>query len=472
MVQNQDQQGGIGWLEASGLRSIIGTLRAACQPSKLVLGLFGIFLTFVLGGVLDLIWSQHQVGEAAITQFIQARQMDRTHEDPEGTYGIFEVWRTHQKRCVLGVLGSSIPGTSVIGGTILGNYLETHADTRPLHNVVGMVYGVWWLVRHHFLYFLLFAIGFLLIWSWCGGAMCRMDAVRLARGEPVPIREALEFSRQKLFGGFFLAPVIPIGFILLTTVVMILGGMVFRIPILGDVLCGLGFGLAILGGFLIAVLLVGLAIGGHLLWPAVAVEGSDAFDAFQRGIYYPLSKPWKWLLYTVIAIVYAAICWVIVNLFTYLALLITRFVVSVGAAWFGWWPNGTEEAPINKMAMLWPFAGPEAMHAWPAFEGLAWWEYISVVLVGVWVLITIGLLWSFLISLYFSNSTVIYLLLRRDVDDVDTDEIYIEEDDATGESSPPFGAPPAAEDSPEASSPAQNPDSAEENPRSESTGEA
>jgi len=444
MIQDPGRNNGMGWLEASGLPRIIRSLKVTVQPEKLAIGLVGIFLTFVWGGALD--WgnsllSEEGIGRSAISDFIVAGNTDRPYEEPTGTNGIFEVWRLHEKGCVLHVLGSSVPGSSVADGTLLGAYVDTHADARPLQNVVSMGHGVWWLLRHHFVYFLLFTIGFLLIWSWCGGAICRMAALESARDEKIGMFEALGYSRDKLIGGFFLAPVVPIGFILIIALIMVIGGMVLRIPVFGDVVCGFLYGLAILGGFVIAILLVGLLIGGHLLWPAVAVEGSDAFDACQRGVMYPLSKPWKWALYTIIAVVYAAICWVLVNLFTYLALMITRGVVGFGTSPFGWWTRGTAEAPISKMALLWPFQGPNAMHAWPSFENLVWWECISAVLVGIWVLLTIGLIWSFLISFYFSTSTVIYTLLRRDVDEIDTSEVYLEADEAA----PAFAASMATE---------------------------
>jgi len=215
MIQDPGRNDGMGWLEASGLPRIIRSLKVTVQPEKLAIGLVGVFLTFVWGGVLD--WgnsllSEEGIGQAAITEFILAGELDRDYDEPKGTNGIFEVWRLHEKGCVLRVLGSSVPGSSVAGGTLLGKYVDTHTDARPLRNVVSMIYGVWWLLAQHPVYFVLFTIGFLLIWSWCGGAICRMAALESARDERIGIFEALGYSRDKLIGGFFLAPIVPIGF--------------------------------------------------------------------------------------------------------------------------------------------------------------------------------------------------------------------------------------------------------------------
>ena len=48
-------------------------------------------------------------------------------------------------------------------------------------------------------------------------------------------------------------------------------------------------------------------------------------------------------------------------------------------------------------------------------------------------LVVIGLMWAFLASFYFSGSTVIYFLLRRDVDGTDLEEVHTD-DEPSGDS--------------------------------------
>jgi hypothetical protein len=421
----------IDWLEASGLLHIFRTLGLAIHPAKLGIGLIAIILTFALGMVLDAIWKTGgAVDDTAIARFVQARELDQPFEEPEGERGIFEVWREHERRCILGLLGSSLSWASFEPGTPVGNYVATHSEARPLRNFIGMVYGVWWLSRHHTVYFVFFALGALLIWSWAGGAICRIATVQFAREEKLTMRQALSYGWEKLFGGFFLAPCIPLIFILITSIVLLLGGMLLRVPILGDLVGGLLFGLAIFGGFIIAILWLGLLVGGSLFWPAVAAEGSDAFDAFSRGLSYPLSKPWKAVMYAIIAIVFASICWVFVNLFTFFMLTTTRAIVGFGTSPFGWWSRGGEDEAVRKLDLLWPLGGPNLLYQPPDWSSLQWNEYFSAALIGFFVLLTIGLLWSFLASFYFSGSTVVYHLLRRDVDGTDLDDVYMEEEES------------------------------------------
>ena len=354
--------------------------------------------------------------------------MDRTYQEAEGAYGVFEVWREHERRCVLGLMGSSLPGTSLAAGTPVGTYVEAHSYDRPLRNLVGMGYGVWWMFSQHTVYFFLFGAGVLLIWSWCGGAICRLAAVQFSRDEKPTIRQALGYGRRKLFRGFLLAPCIPLLFIIVIMVFMALGGALLRVWVLGDLIGGPFFFLALLGGFLIAVLLLGVVVGGSLFWPFVAAEGVEAFDAFARGLHFPLARPMKAIVYAVVSIIYASICWVFVNLFTYFALTITRGVVGFGTSPFGWWSRGEEGTHVRKLDLLWPFGGPNALYGFPNWTELRFSEYFSAFFICIYVLLVIGLMWSFLASFYFSASTVIFFLLRRDVEGTDLGDVYIEEE--------------------------------------------
>ena len=364
---------------------------------------------------------------AAVRQFISSRELDQPYVEPGGASGIFAVWRDHERHCILGLMGSSLPGTSVAAGTPLGAYVESHSYDQPLRNFLGMGYGAWWMMKHHPLYAVLFFGGGLVIWALFGGAICRLAAVQFARDEKLTAAQGFSFARTRWFGGYFLAPCIPLVFAAGIMAVLVLGGVLLRFPVLGDLLAGVLFFLALLGGFLIATLLVGLLIGGSLFWPAVATEGSDAFDAFSRALSYPLSRPLKAIIYAVLTVVYASVCWVFVNLFTYFALAITHTIVSFGTSPFGWWSRGAGGAEVSKLDLLWPIGGPNVLHRWPDWSQLTWYEHLSALLIWVYVAAVIGLMWSFLASFYFSGSTVVYALLRRDVDAIDLDEVFVED---------------------------------------------
>ena len=54
-------------------------------------------------------------------------------------------------------------------------------------------------------------------------------------------------------------------------------------------------------------------------------------------------------------------------------------------------------------------------------------QSIAAFSVAVWVFLTISFLGAFLISYYFSSSTIIYYLMRREVDDTELDDVYVEQ---------------------------------------------
>src|SRR5438045_9688872 len=69
-----------------------------------------------------------------------------------------------------------------------------------------------------------------------------------------------------------------------------------------------------------------------------------------------------------------------------------------------------------------------------AFSGLKWSEAIAAFLIMLWNFLLIGLLGAFAISFYFSANTIIYYLMRREVDATELDDVYVEEtEDEFGE---------------------------------------
>ena len=422
MADSPDKTTREGWLEVSGLPYIFRTLGMAVHPAKLGLALVGIILTLFLGWLLDAVWVGSSVDETTIELFILAEQLGKPYEEIEGELGIFEAFRNYERRSLLGLLDAVIPPRASLA--------------VAWDNIRNMFLGLWWLASIHSLYFIVFVAGALLIWSGCGGAICRIAAVQFTRDEKPTLKQAISYARGRLFGGFYLAPCIPLAFVIITMIFLALGGVVLRIPIFGDLVGGLAFVLALVGGFVISLLLVGVVVGGSLFWPAVAAEGSDAFDAFSRGIAYPLSKPFKAVLYAAITTVLASICWLLINLFTHLTLTMTRTVVSFGTSPFGLWSVGGEGEQVSKLEILWPALGSGAIYRWPDWGQLAWYECFSAFTIGVEVLLVVYLMWAFLASFYFSGSTIIYFLLRHDVDGIDLEDLYSEEEPEQKESLP------------------------------------
>ena len=51
-------------------------------------------------------------------------------------------------------------------------------------------------------------------------------------------------------------------------------------------------------GFVMTITLFGTIGGFNLMYPTIAVEGSDSFDAITRSFSYVYARPWRMLFYT------------------------------------------------------------------------------------------------------------------------------------------------------------------------------
>ena len=234
--------------------------------------------------------------------------------------------------------------------------------------------------------------------------------------------QALKFSLGKFFS-FFTAPLLPIGIILFFGGLMAVGGLIGSIPVVGEIVMGVLFFLAIIAGLLAAFLLVGLLAGVGLMYPTIAVEGSDSFDAISRSVSYVFARPWRAGLYALIALVYGAITYLFVRLFAYLALCSTHTFVK----WGVWGGGGALHPDADKLDVMWTKPAFDSLFGPFNWEAMSGTEQIGGFLIGIWVFLTAGLVMAFLLSYAASSTTVIYYLLRRKVDATDLDDVYVEE---------------------------------------------
>jgi hypothetical protein len=127
----------------------------------------------------------------------------------------------------------------------------------------------------------------------------------------------------------------------------------------------------------------------------------------------------KSIFYGIVLMILGSICWIVANAFAGLALKITHGAVGLGTAIKNWEPFG------NKLDGLWPRVHGVG-YLWPAGP-LSWYEWFSAACIAFCVLIVVSLVWSFLASYYFTGSTIVYFLLRKDVDGTDMDEVIADE---------------------------------------------
>ena len=125
--QSQTTYGFDRLIEGSGCLHIFRAFRSAVQPTKLVIALAAILLTCLYGALLDACATGLSKGNAMgeVDRYIFAARTGEPYQPQEGDYGPFAIWREHERRAVLGLLGSAIPGTSLAAGSLMALLIRT-----------------------------------------------------------------------------------------------------------------------------------------------------------------------------------------------------------------------------------------------------------------------------------------------------------------------------------------------------------
>ena len=285
-------------------------------------------------------------------------------------------------------------------------------------NIADFFKAVGWALRYQTVYCIVFFIIMLAVISISGGAVCRIAALQFARGEKPGMAEALRFSTKR-FVNFFTAPLAPVGIIIFIGLFIFLLGLAGNIPRVGELIIGLSMPLALFAGVLVAVIVIGAVAGLNLMFPAVAYDGSDCFDAISRSYSYVYARPWRMVVYTAIAAVYGSFCYAFVRIFAFLLLWITRWILQLGL-----WANDSSKE-VNKLVAIWPKPEPRYLVHFSPPAGANWTEWAAALLVYLSLLVVVGLVVSFIISFYLSANTIIYSLMRNKVDNTAFEDIYM-----------------------------------------------
>lgn len=299
------------------------------------------------------------------------------------------------------------------------------------------------------------------LWAAFAGAITRIAAVEIARDERMELAEAAGYA-AKNYRMYFWAPVSAGLFILFFAGCNAAAGFLLRglyhaadnrFWNLGStaeafahgaagILLVAGFPLALLSGFLIVLLGIGLAAGWPLMIPAASAEGTDAFDAVSRAFSYVFNRPWRYIGYHLTAALYAVPCVLFVTGF---ACAFTHVAVATGEWGMGAAFSDGFGAPLRAaLGVLGIGSGATALPTGWLVCAAGW------ALAGMVVLV-FGYAASYVPSYAFTAWTMMYFLLRRSADGTDMKEVYEEavedEDAAVAEPAPP---PPPPSDPPPA----------------------
>lgn len=277
-----------------------------------------------------------------------------------------------------------------------------------------------WLWHHHTALLLAFLFIALIFTAILGGAVARMAALHATRDDRASLRESLRFVLPRWWS-FLLTPLVPLLLVGAVALLMGLGGAVlFNPPAWGiDIVGGLLFVVAILCGIIVMGTLVLSAAGIHLVYPATAVNGSDLFDAIARAFNYVLNRPWRWLFYNAIVVLQGCIMYLLLT-------LALGLVIAVVQQFTGMWVFTTTDLGGNRFEAILPASPLTGLSYEVDYASLDWSGKAAAFLVRCWMFLTIGLLPAFAVSFYFSANTWIYILLRRDADGIEVEDVLID----------------------------------------------
>jgi hypothetical protein len=251
----------------------------------------------------------------------------------------------------------------------------------------------------------------LAIWALGGGALSRMAATFIGRGERATVISAFRFARRA-WGSLLLAPLVPLAAAALALLPAGLIGLLLHVPGL-NIFGGLLYGPALVAAVIAAVLLLGLGLGAPLVTAVIAAERCDAIDAAQRPYALLLRRPVHLVAYVGLAIIAAAVTDVVARGVASVALDLAAHAAAISGA-----APALAGAGAPPMFAAAPPAGPGTVDGGLGGLGaglIAFWRDALLLLAAAAV-----------VSAWASATTAAYLLLRQTVDGQDPEEIWEE----------------------------------------------
>lgn len=331
------------------------------------------------------------------------------------------------------------------------------------------------------LYLFLVLLSNVAVWAFCGGVITRLAAIQLANKGPITLMQAVRFVAKRYLS-YLGAPLVPLLIVGAVVAGLCAYGSLALIPLVGDIfLLGIGLPAVIVGGAIMTVFLVGL-VGYPMMYTTLSVEGdqSDTFDALSRSVNYVYQAPWQYLWNWFVAIVYGAAVTLFVLFFVSLTVYVGKWAVGLpaSAVWsdrkpeylfiyapesFGWrelltkdspyaiqggWAGKdkdgqptTEAAKVNRQVYEYKPVSPDS---YETNRKDYWWRTWGAGIVCFWLTIAFLMMLGFSYSFFWSAATMIYLLMRKKVDEAELDEVFEDDEEVEVPLAPPKIVPPAS----------------------------
>ncbi len=267
-----------------------------------------------------------------------------------------------------------------------------------------------------FCFFLICTIWSVLVWSIFGAAMTRIAALALTREHKLGLSGGLKFGLLH-WPSYVGGPALPLAACLLLAVPLLMLGWISHLDI-GAFFVSLIWPLALVGGGLIALLALGLMLGWPLMWPTISTEATDAFDGLSRAYSYTLHRPLRYFFYTMLAGVLGALLLYVMIFLVFLVQGMTSWAFSMG----------TGIPRFNELQIQVPGPDVSALESGANHVFRFWNRLLQLIPLAV------------AASYFWTAMTQVYLLLRRDEDGAELDEVFLPAQDKE------FGLPPLKTD--------------------------
>ena len=272
----------------------------------------------------------------------------------------------------------------------------------------------------------------LLVWSFFGCGITRFALMQYTREEPIGLDDAFDYAFDH-FQSCFFSGAIPLLVMAVLTIPIGLLGVVMMID-LGVLLGGLLWFLVLLVAFAAVLALFGLLFGWPLMVAAISCEGQDSFDGMSRAFAYVFQRPLQFFGYLLMGVIFSGLCWVVV------AGLVDGAIHT--SYWMASWGSNLSENRMGELTgqpvRLEEVArtlDPDVLDAdQPPAEStpLRWGRKV----VNFWNAVARTGAVAFLYSMFWCLSAAMYLLMRKNLDDTEMDEIYLVDENRTFELPP------------------------------------
>ena len=396
--------------------------KLAIGPTKMILAFLGVLAVCTLGFVMDICTRDVVTAPISPDSAIFKTELDvylSDSVDPVKQTKDFITERIdhYPQQGVFSTLWSYFSGRFHEATTQLLNLGDSNIYSNikyALGRVWLCVRAVGWAFRFHPIYSLTYFTAAFLVFVFVGGAISRCAALEYAKAERPGLFESLSYARQN-YRSFVSAPLLPLGMVGLFAFVVIGLGMIAAIPRIGELLMVLMFGFVLLLGFLVTLMVLGTVAGGLLLFPSIAYEKTTGADSIGRAFNYVLKYPVWMFYYVLVSGGLGTFFYLVLRLLVFCVLSLTYSLLRAGITMVG---------EAEKIERIWP--EPTLLSFLnSASHPAGFSESVTSFVIHLFMLGIVGILLSYIVSYFFSSAAVIYALMRKKVDKIDINRIYL-----------------------------------------------